>query len=129
MIRFGKRPRAPTFPLRRGDPANPRPAVLVENLDPGVLIGSLIRAEDKVTGLCVLASLVMAALGGCWWPLEVVPDFAKTLAHTVPTGWALDALHQLITFGAGLETAVRPLAVLAFCAIGANLAAMKWFRA
>jgi ABC-type multidrug transport system permease subunit len=95
----------------------------------GVLVGSLIRAEDKVTGLCVLASLVMAALGGCWWPLEIVPDFAKTLAHAVPTGWALDALHQLITFGAGLDAATRPLTVLTLCALAANLAAMKWFRA
>jgi ABC-type multidrug transport system permease subunit len=94
----------------------------------GVLVGSLVRAEEKVVGLCVLASLVMAALGGCWWPLEVVPDSVKFLAHCVPTGWAMDALHQLITFGGGLSAAKLPLAVLALFGLAANAAAAKFFR-
>jgi ABC-2 type transport system permease protein len=94
----------------------------------GVLVGSLVRAEDKVVGLCVLASIVMAALGGCWWPLEFVPDSVKVLAHCVPTGWAMDALHQLITFGGGLAGAKLPLAVLALFGLAANAAAAKFFR-
>jgi ABC-type multidrug transport system permease subunit len=94
----------------------------------GVLVGSLVRAEDKVVGLCVLASIVMAALGGCWWPLEFVPESVKVLAHCVPTGWAMDALHQLITFGGGLAEAKLPLAVLALFGLAANAAAAKFFR-
>jgi ABC-type multidrug transport system permease subunit len=79
----------------------------------GVLAGSATRSEDRVVGLCVLASLLMAALGGCWWPLEIAPDTLKTIAHALPTGWAMDALHQLISFGAGWGAVARPLAVLA----------------
>ena len=94
----------------------------------GVLVGSLVRTEDKVVGLCVLASLVMAALGGCWWPLEVVPDGVKFIAHCVPTGWAMDALHQLITFGGGLATAAKPLGVLTLFGLAANVAAARFFR-
>jgi ABC-2 type transport system permease protein len=94
----------------------------------GVLIGSVVRAEDKVVGLCVLLSLVMAALGGCWWPLEFVPPALKTVAHLLPTGWAMDALHQLITFGGGLSAARQPLLVLIGFGLAANAAAMRWFR-
>jgi ABC-type multidrug transport system permease subunit len=94
----------------------------------GVLAGSLVRNEDRVVGLCVLASLVMAALGGCWWPLEIAPAWLRTLAHCLPTGWALDALHQLISFGAGWEAVLRPLAVLAGFGIAANLLAARCFR-
>ncbi|MGA4644842.1 ABC transporter permease [Limisphaera sp. 4302-co] len=78
----------------------------------GVLAGSAIRSEDRVVGICVLASLLMAALGGCWWPLEVAPGALKTVAHFLPTGWAMDALHQLISFGAGWTAVIRPLTVL-----------------
>ncbi|HEY9173807.1 MAG TPA: ABC transporter permease, partial [Verrucomicrobiae bacterium] len=67
----------------------------------GVLVGCLLTAEDRVVGVCVLAGLLMAALGGCWWPLEVAPSALKVIALCLPTGWALQALHQLISFGSG----------------------------
>jgi ABC-type multidrug transport system permease subunit len=95
----------------------------------GVFIGSVITSPEKVAGLCVLASMVMAALGGCWWPLEGVPDSLRTLAHVFPTAWALDALHQMITFGGGFAAASRAVGVLVLFAVTANLAAVKCFRA
>ena len=79
----------------------------------GVLVGSLVAAPDRVNGICVLASLLMAALGGCWWPLEIGPRALKIVALCVPTGWALQALHQLISFGSDFSAVLTPLAVLA----------------
>src|SRR4029079_17491372 len=93
-----------------------------------VLVGSVITAEDRVTGVCVLASLLMAALGGCWWPLEIAPPALKTVALCLPTGWALQALHQLISFGSGLGAVVTHLAVLAAFGAAANLLAARCFR-
>jgi ABC-type multidrug transport system permease subunit len=94
----------------------------------GVLVGSLLDAQDRVVGVCVLVSLLMAAIGGCWWPLEIAPDGMKTAAHFVPSGWALDALHQLISFGAGVDAVVVPLLVLAGFGVAATAAAAKFFR-
>ncbi len=94
----------------------------------GVWIGAVVENEDKIIGLCVLASSIMAALGGCWWPLEIVPATLQFVAYCVPTGWAMDALHQLISFGGGWETVLSRLGVLAFCAAGANVGAAKMFR-
>ncbi len=89
----------------------------------GVLAGGLIRSEDRVVAVCVLASLLMAAVSGCWWPLEVAPAALKILAHALPTGWALDALHQLISFGAGWAAVLKPLGVLTgFAAVTTALA-------
>ena len=94
----------------------------------GVWIGAVVKNEDKIIGLCVLASSVMAALGGCWWPLEIVPHTLQVVAHCVPTGWAMEALHQLISFGGGWETVLPKLGVLALFAAGANFGAAKMFR-
>ena len=94
----------------------------------GVLVGSLSAAEDRVTGICVLASLLMAALGGCWWPLEVGPSVMKTIALCTPTGWALQALHQLISFGSGFGAVLTSLAVLLAFGAAANLLAARFFR-
>lgn len=95
----------------------------------GVLIGSLIDAPDRVVGVCVLASILMAAVGGCWFPLELVPESLRTAGHCVPTGWALDALHRLISFGGDLGSVTKPLAVLFGFGLAATAAAARWFRA
>lgn len=94
----------------------------------GVLVGCLSVAEDRATGICVLASLLMAALGGCWWPLEIGPPTLKTMALCTPSGWALQALHQLISFGADFGAILLPLAVLAGFGAAANLLAARFFR-
>jgi ABC-type multidrug transport system permease subunit len=94
----------------------------------GVLVGSLSVAEDRVVGICVLASLLMAALGGCWWPLEIGPPTMKTIALCTPNGWALLALHQLISFGNGFSEVLLPLAVLCIFGAVANVLAARFFR-
>jgi ABC-type multidrug transport system permease subunit len=95
----------------------------------GVLAGSVISRDDKIVGICVLSSIVMAALGGCWWPLEIVPDKVRMFAHLTPPAWAMDALHQLISFGGSWPQIIAPLAVLAAFAVIANALAIRFFRA
>ncbi len=94
----------------------------------GVLIGSLVQDEDKVVGISIMASLVMAAIGGCWWPLEIVPAGFRAVAYCVPSGWALDALHQLLTFGGGLADAAKDLGILAAFGLAANALAATFFK-
>jgi ABC-type multidrug transport system permease subunit len=94
----------------------------------GVLAGSVVAAEDRVVGICVMASLLMAALGGCWWPLEVAPPVQKLIALCLPTGWALQALHQVISFGSDFSAVVKPIAVLLAFGVAANTLAARFFR-
>jgi len=94
----------------------------------GVLIGSLIDAPDRVVGVCVLASILMAAVGGCWFPLELAPETLRSAGHCVPTGWALDALHRLISFGGDFGSVLKPMAVLAGFGTAATVAAARWFQ-
>lgn len=94
----------------------------------GVLVGSVVTSEDRVIGICVLSSLLMAALGGCWWPLEIGPPALKVIALCLPTGWALAALNQVISFGSGFAAVFEPLAVLLAFGTGANLLAARFFR-
>jgi ABC-2 type transport system permease protein len=94
----------------------------------GVLVGSVLTAHDRVVGVCVLASLLMGALGGCWWPLEIGPPAMKTVALCLPTGWALQALHQVISFGNGFTAVLKPVAVLLGYGAVANLLAARFFR-
>ena len=45
----------------------------------GLLSGSLARTEGQAVGLGVLATNLLAALGGCWWPIEITPEWMQKL--------------------------------------------------
>jgi len=72
----------------------------------GVLLGSLARTENQSIAIGVISANVLAALGGCWWPIEITPDWMQQLQLFLPTGWAMDAMHKLISFGSGPETII-----------------------
>jgi ABC-type Na+ efflux pump permease subunit len=69
-----------------------------------VLLGSWGSSESQVSGIAVIGSLLLAALGGCWWPIEVAPAWMQQLAMFLPTGWVMDALHRLMYFGDSLAS-------------------------
>jgi ABC-2 type transport system permease protein len=90
----------------------------------GVAIGGWFRDPDRAANVGVMATMAMAAFGGCWWPIEVVSKPLKTASLFVPSGWAMRALHGLISFGADL-TSLGPeiLALIFFGAFFSLLAA------
>ncbi len=93
-----------------------------------ILIGSIFGKEDLIVGVSVLLSNLFAALGGCWWPIEVVPGTFKTLGFISPAYWAMDTFHQIIFFNKGLADIWVNLAVLlGFTAVFTFLA-VKFFK-
>jgi ABC-2 type transport system permease protein len=64
-----------------------------------IILGSVVRTAGQAIGIGVLVTNVIAALGGCWWPIEVTPLWMQKLAMLLPTGWAMDAMHRLTSFG------------------------------
>jgi ABC-2 type transport system permease protein len=94
----------------------------------GLLIGSLVTSEDKVVGIGIMLSLPLAALGGCWWPMEIVPEGVRLVSFFTPSAWAMHSLHQLITFGSGIESIVRPVLMLCGFGLVCNLLAARFFR-
>ena len=94
----------------------------------GVLLGGLVTNPDRVSGLGVLFGNLMGALGGCWWPMEFSPEILKTLSLGFPTGWAMRALHQLISFGGSWSNITLELFVLTGFAFASTLLAGKWLK-
>ena len=94
----------------------------------GVLVGAVVKEPEAVQGICTLGAVLMAALGGCWWPLEIVPEFVRSIGYAFPTAWAMDALHQLISFGGGLTDITTELSLIVGFSIVSTLLAAKFLR-
>ena len=94
-----------------------------------ILLGTLARTGAQADGLGVAVTLVLAALGGLWWPLEIVPPFMQTVGEVLPTGQAITVIHDLIGRGWGLAESLPLLVGLAaWCVALITLAAVRLRR-
>jgi ABC-2 type transport system permease protein len=64
--------------------------------------------------LNIINSLIMTPtcmLGGCFWPIEIMPSFMRKLANFVPQRWAIEAM-ELGASGETLAGIALPLGIL-----------------
>jgi hypothetical protein len=94
----------------------------------GLLLGSLATTEGQASGLGVLTANGLAALGGCWWPIEVTPQWMQMIQKVTPTGWTMDAMHKLISFQSGALSVLPELALLLAATAAIALFAAKKFQ-
>ncbi len=92
----------------------------------GMLLATLFNSEAAMIAGTVIIALVMSAMGGAWFPLEITGDTFSTVAHLLPTAWIIDAFQQNILRGEGL-TGIYPslLVVLGWSALLAVLAFVR----
>ena len=94
----------------------------------GLLVGTIAKSEGQAVGIGVLSSNVLAALGGCWWPIEVTPRWMQALADWIPTGWAMSALHKLVSFGEPPSAVITPVVLMLVTMLLVSVWTVKRFR-
>jgi ABC-type Na+ efflux pump permease subunit len=88
------------------------------------LLGAVLSTPEQASAVGWVGSMLLAGLGGCWWPSEVMPRWLWRAAHVLPTPWAMDGFHALLSFGHGLDAVLVPAAaLLGFAAVFAILGA------
>lgn len=60
----------------------------------GYILSFLWRNPDAASGFGIMISLISAALGGNWWPLEFVSPTMQKVGLLVPTGQMMDAFMR-----------------------------------
>jgi ABC-type multidrug transport system permease subunit len=93
-----------------------------------LLLGSLAKTDSQAANLGAFATMTLAALGGCWWPIEVAPAWMQRLQMFTPTGWTMDALHKLISFDMAWQSALPHMAILILATFLIGWVASKRFR-
>lgn len=83
----------------------------------GVLSGTLFGTPEQASAIGPAVGIVLGMLGGCMWPLAIVPTWLRTLGHATPHAWAVDAWAELLSRHGDLFSIARQLAVLAAIAV------------
>jgi ABC-2 type transport system permease protein len=68
----------------------------------GVMLATFCKTMSQANGLAIMFSMVFAALGGCWWPLEITPPIYQTVVKVLPSTWAMQGFTDVIVRGRGL---------------------------
>jgi ABC-type multidrug transport system permease subunit len=93
-----------------------------------LLVAAVARTEIQVALYGAIPVLVLALVGGCVLPRELMPEQTQVLTLLTPQGWALDAYRELLNVSPGyqpnLGLVLRACGVLA--AFGTGFLALAW---
>jgi ABC-2 type transport system permease protein len=96
----------------------------------GMLLGSVLRNAEQATSIGPPVGIALGMLGGCMWPLAIVPQPMRVVGHLFPQAWAMDAFIALIAKGEDIAGIALQLAVLAaFATVLLALATWRLRRA
>ena len=62
----------------------------------GLVVAAAAPGREAVLPLGSIAIMTMAAVGGCWWPIDLEPDWMRRAALALPTTWAMEAYNDLM---------------------------------
>lgn len=79
----------------------------------GVMIGTFVSTRSQAGNLTVLFSMLFAALGGCWWPLEITPAIYQSVVKVLPTTWAMSGFTDVIVRSKGVVDILPNVLILA----------------
>ena len=121
------------FGVEWGDPLGATAVIVLFVLlatSVGMLFGTIFRTPEQAGSIGPPVGIAFGMLGGCMWPLEIVPESMQTFGHLFPHAWAMDAWIELIGRGGGIADITTELAVLAgFVAVLFPLSAWRLRRA
>ena len=84
----------------------------------GVMLASFANNVQAASASGVLLSLLLAPIGGCWWPLFITPQWMQSLAKLTPHGWANGGFNKLMLFGAKFGDVTQEMvALVGFAAV------------
>ena len=91
-----------TFLIFRVDWGDPWGALLIlitfsaVGAGAGMLMGAVFSNDAQASGIGIVLSLGLAALGGCMLPVELFSPTMQKVAHITPHAWALDGFAELV---------------------------------
>ncbi len=61
----------------------------------GILVGTIFNTHQQSSTFGAVSVVILAALGGIWVPVYVMPETVQALAALSPLNWGLNAFHSV----------------------------------
>jgi ABC-2 type transport system permease protein len=78
----------------------------------GTAFGAFVKTPGQANGVAIMSGMMMALLGGCWYPIELFPAVIQNLTRIFPTRWAMEGVLNIALRGGGLPSVLPHIGVL-----------------
>lgn len=78
----------------------------------GVLLGTIADTQEQSAPFGATSVVVLAAVGGIWVPVFLMPEFMQKIAAFSPMNWGLNAYYDIILRNSGLGEIAKELIFL-----------------
>lgn len=78
----------------------------------GILTGTIAKTQEQAAPFGSTAVVILAATGGVWVPVFVMPQIMQYVAKASPMNWGLQAFYNILLRGGGFTAIVPYLALL-----------------
>jgi ABC-2 type transport system permease protein len=78
----------------------------------GLLLGTVAKTQEQSAPFGATFVVILAALGGVWVPVFIMPKFMQTLSNVSPMNWGLNAFYDVFLRDVGIIDLVPELSLL-----------------
>jgi len=78
----------------------------------GILLGTLAKTYEQAPPFGATAVVILAAIGGVWVPVFMMPKFMQTLSNISPMSWGLNAFYDVFLRHGGIVEVLPEIGLL-----------------
>ncbi|MFS0839489.1 ABC transporter permease [Paenibacillus sp. 1P03SA] len=91
-------------------------AFMLVSLGLASTVAGIIKNPGNASMINSMVVTPTSMLGGCFWPISIMPDYLQKLSNFMPQTWTIQAIEKMAA-GASLTDVRLPLAILALMAV------------
>jgi len=73
----------------------------------GISVGTIARTHQQAAIFASISVVILAAVGGIWVPVFIMPHFFRTLSQASPLNWGLNGFYEILVRNAGLTDVIH----------------------
>lgn len=94
----------------------------------GLLLGTIAKTQEQSAPLGAILVVILAAIGGVWVPVFVMPQFMQILSKISPMNWGLEAFYNVFLRNVDFINILPEISLLLLFFIITLLAAILYYR-
>ena len=89
-------------------------------------VGTIARTHQQAAIFASISVVILAAIGGIWVPVFMMPPFCRELSVVSPLNWGLNGFYDILVRNAGLSQVIHYAIFLLLFSTGCLLLALYY---